>query len=130
MEPLTSWVHLFRPRVSAWDRADLTLRRLRRSDLAPPLQARTSLNLLLWRVNRGKGRRTFPSPRVSNPAPCPHPQVNLEIPAHLDRDCSSSAVTTLPGPALTSPHDIRSEKPTRRGESRERGERPGEGKPS
>lgn len=49
---------------------------------------------------------------------------------YLDCDCSSSAVTTLPGPALTSPHDIRSERPTRREDSRARGDRPGEGEPS
>ena len=36
----------------------------------------------------------------------------------------------VPGPALTSPHDIRSERPTRREDSRARGDRPGEGEPS
>ena len=39
-------------------------------------------------------------------------------------------MTALPGPALTSAHDVRSERPTRREGSRARGDRPGEGEPS
>lgn len=59
----------FAPRAGAWDHANLTIRRLGRSDLAPPLQARTSLNLLLGlELTEEKGAR-----RTLHPGPLPYP---------------------------------------------------------
>lgn len=130
-EPLTLWAQLFLPWHGPWEWANLALTHLRRSELAPPLQARTSPDLLLTVAGERKSAgRTYHSLQAPSPATRLHHEVNPEVPAHLDRDCGFSAVTSLPGPALTSPHDIRSDKPTRRGDSRVRGERPGEGEPS
>lgn len=98
-----------------------------RSALAPPLQARTSLGLPLPAVEETGARQTYPSPRAPSFAPHLHAEANPAVPAHLDRERRSSAVITLPGPALTSAHAIRRERPTRRGDSQAGGERPGEG---